>query len=183
MKIGERIKALRQKQDLTLAQLSQKSGVASGTLSRIENNKMQGTVTAHTKICEVLNISLAELYYQLDDQDKSIDGAQEKARTEHFVHSKGATYELLVSKTEGKKIMPLLIKLQPNGETQSEQTKPGIEKCIYLMTGKIDIILGSNTHELNIGDSLYFPGSLKHQIINKNDGESVAVCMISPPSL
>jgi transcriptional regulator with XRE-family HTH domain len=52
MNIGDNIKSQRLKRRLTLTELSLKSGVQLATLSRIENNKMSGTVKSHKSIAQ-----------------------------------------------------------------------------------------------------------------------------------
>ena len=183
MKIGKRMRELRKEKDMTLEELSQKSGVALATLSRMENNKMPGTLKAHTSICKALNVSIAELYRELEDETKTIETVSKTKRTEHFVHARKAKYELLVTKTLNKKIMPLMIKISGGGETQKEQNKPGVEKFIYMIAGSIETTVGEQTYTLKRGDSLYFDASLPHSLKNKTKAEAEAICIISPPAL
>jgi len=121
MKIGKQLRKLRKEKDITLDELSKKSGVALATLSRMENNKMAGTLSSHNKICKALNISIADLYRELEDETKTVDAVSKADRTEHFVHARKAKYELLVTKTLDKKIMPLIVKISVGGSTQKQQ--------------------------------------------------------------
>ena len=183
MNIGKRMKQLRKETKVTLQELSQKSGVALATLSRMENDKMAGTIKSHQAICKALNVSLADLYREIEDESKTVDSVPYKERTEHFIHAKGAKYELLVSRALDKKIMPLMIKLEAGGETQKEQNKPGIEKFIYIMKGSIEILVGGQKYVLKPGDSLYIDASLVHSLANKTKAPAEAICIISPPAL
>jgi transcriptional regulator with XRE-family HTH domain len=183
MKIGKRIRQLRKERDMTLEELSEKSGVALATLSRMENDKMTGTLESHTSICKALNTSIAELYKELEEELKTVDAVPKKSRTEHFVHARKAKYELLVSKALDKKIRPLLMKIGPGGATQKEQNKTGVEKFIYLINGAIEAAIGDTTYSLKRGDSLYFDASLPHAFKNNTKTEAEAVCVISPPAL
>jgi transcriptional regulator with XRE-family HTH domain len=177
------MRELRKEKDITLEELSEKSGVALATLSRMENNKMAGTLASHNKICKALGVSIAELYRELEDETKTIEAVPRQRRTEHFVHARKAKYELLVTKTLDKKIMPLMMKIASGGKTQKEQSKPGVEKFIYMITGSIEATVGSETHALKRGDSLYFDASLPHIFKNNTKTEAEAMCIISPPSL
>ncbi|MGB2662216.1 MAG: XRE family transcriptional regulator [Candidatus Omnitrophota bacterium] len=183
MKIGKRLKALRKEKGMTLEDLSKKSGVALATLSRMENDKMTGTLPSHTKICKALGASLVELYRELEDEAKVVEAVPRKKRTEHFVHARKAKYELLVTKAMDKKIMPLMIKIGTGGETQKERNKPGVEKFIYVLAGAVEASVGGEKFELKHGDSLYFDASLEHFIKNRSKTEAEAICIISPPAL
>lgn len=183
MKIGNRIRELRKEKDITLEELSEKSGVALATLSRMENDKMTGTLDSHNRICKALGISIAALYSELENESKTVEAVPKRKRTEHFVHAGKARYELLVMKTMDKKIMPLMIILSSGGETQKEQNKPGVEKFIYMMSGIFDAHIGNDTYILKRGDSLYFDASLPHSFKNGSKSESQAICVVSPPAL
>ncbi|MBU1083701.1 MAG: XRE family transcriptional regulator [Candidatus Omnitrophota bacterium] len=183
MKIGKRLRELRKKKDITLEELSEKSGVALATLSRMENDKMPGTIKSHLSICKVLGVSIAELYRELEEDTKTSESIPKEGRTEHFVHAKQATYELLVSKTLDKKIMPLMMKIAPGGETQKEQNPPGIEKFVYVIKGVFEAVAGKNKYSLKPGDSLYFDASLPHYFKNSGKTPAEAICVISPPAL
>ncbi len=183
MKIGKRMRLLRKEKDITLEELSEKSGVALATLSRMENNKMAGTLASHNKICKALGVSISELYRELEDETKTVEAVPKYKRTEHFIHARKAKYELLVTKTLDKKIMPLMMKLASGGKTQKEQNKPGVEKFIYMIAGTLEAIVGNETHTLKRGDSLYFDASLPHVFKNNAKTEAEAMCIISPPAL
>jgi len=183
MKIGNRLKELRKAKRMTLAVLSGKSGVALATLSRMENNKMTGTIEAHTNICNALGVSLSDLYLEIEDTSKTVDSVPLHKRPEHLIHSKKAQYELLVTKTQGKKIMPLIMELKAGGETQQERNKFGVEKFIYLMEGAMDALIGKDLYELHEGDSLYLDASLPHMFRNTSAATARAICIVSPPSL
>jgi len=181
--IGKRIRQLRKEKDITLEELSQKSGVALATLSRMENDKMPGTLNSHQKICKALGASITELYRELEDEVKTVEAVPKEQRTEHFVHARKATYELLVTKTLNKKIMPLMIKIGSDGATQEETNKPGVEKFIYMIKGALDVLVGEQLYVLKHGDSLYFDASLPHTFSNRTKAEAEAICIISPPAL
>jgi transcriptional regulator with XRE-family HTH domain len=183
MKIGKRMHILRKEKDLTLEELSKKSGVALATLSRMENDKMTGTLSSHTRICKALGISIAALYRELEDETKTVEKVPQRKRTEHFIHARKAKYELLVTKTSGKKIMPLIMNIGAGGATQKEQNKPGVEKFIYVLAGTLEASVGGVAYTLKRGDSLYFDASLPHTFKNKLKVNAEAMCIISPPAL
>ena len=87
MEVGSKIRMLRKEKNMTLEELSNESGVALATLSRIENNKMNGTMHSHLNICKALKVSISELYKELENEDKTVDSVQIKQRTEHMINS------------------------------------------------------------------------------------------------
>lgn len=181
MKLGKRIKDLRKEKNMTLGELSKKTGVALATLSRMENGKMTGTLSSHNKICRALNASITDLYREIEESSKIIDSVPKEKRTEHSIPSNKARYELLVTKMLNKNIMPLMMRLEGGKKTQKEQSGPGVEKFIYMIAGTLETIIGKQTHTLKRGDSLYFDASLPHAFTNKTKLEAEAICIVSPP--
>jgi len=183
MKIGARIRELRQESGLTLEELSKKSGIALATLSRIENEKMMGTIESHMKICKAIGITLPRLYSGLEKEKKEIDVQKGKLRTEVFVHNKKSSSEMLTSKVLDKKMMPIMLKIQPDGSSDKEENKIGTEKFIFVINGEIEAIIGDEKYKLTKGDTLYFVASHPHIFKNIGKAEAQCICIISPPSL
>jgi len=183
MHVGEIVKKLRKEKKMTLLELSEKSGVALATLSRIENGKMTGTLESHMKICEALDIALPDLYRDLSPSKKTVEVQTEKTRTDVFVHDQKTSSEMLASRALNKKMLPVLIKLQKGGSTHKEETKSGVEKFIYVLDGKIEAVLGEERYELSKGDTLYFESSISHYFKNASAVEARLIAVTCPPAL
>jgi len=183
MKIGEKIKKLRKAKNLTLAELSDKSGVALATLSRIENNKMTGTLESHMAICKALGIGLPEIYSHLSHRATEPDITTEIDRTDVFVHNNRSVSEILTPKILNKKMMPVIIKLESGGTTHKEEARKGAEKFLYVLEGEMEAMVGSAKYPLKKGDTLYFDSSIPHYFKNTGSEEARAICVTSPPML
>ena len=183
MHVGAVINRLRKEKRMTLLQLSEKSGVALATLSRIENGKMTGTLDSHTKIAYSLDTSLPDLYRDLEHSKKQIEMKSKKAVTDIFVHDKNATSEMLVSKVMNRKMLPLLITINKSGCTHPEETKTGVEKFIYVLEGKVEAHVGEDTYKLGKYDTLYFESSIPHHFKNTGSSEARLICVVSPSTL
>ncbi len=183
MHVGEIIHKLRKERKMTLLELSQKSGVALATLSRMENGKMTGTLESHMKICEALEVSLPDLYRDLSQSQKTVEVQAKGTRNNVFIHDKKSSSEMLASKVLNKKMMPILIKINKGENTHKEETKPGVEKFIYVLDGKIEANIGKEKYKLTKGDTLYFDSSLPHYFKNIGTGETRLICVTCPPAL
>lgn len=183
MAIGDIIHTVRKDKKLTLAELSEKSGVALATLSRMENGKMTGTLESHIAICKALEITLGDLYKDLPAAKKTVEVQMKNTHTNVFVHNKRSTSEILASNVLDKKMMPILIKIQPGGVTHTEETKSGIEKFVYILYGKIEVHIGTEKYMLLKSDTLYFEGSLPHYFKNLGQDEAHMICVTCPPNL
>jgi transcriptional regulator with XRE-family HTH domain len=181
MRIGEIIHRLRKERKMTLLELSQKSGVAMATLSRTENSRTNGTLKSHMDICKALEIDITELYKDLSLSKKAVEMRSKKTRMDISFHSKNASSEMLIANALNKKMTPLIIKVNKGGSTRKEATKIGIEKFIYIASGRIEANIGEEKYNLAKGDTLYFEASAPHYFKNTGLGEASLICVVCPP--
>ena len=65
---GSSLRMLRRKRKMPLNRLSELSGIQIATLSRMETNKMIGTLKSYANIAKVLRLKLSELFTELEDR-------------------------------------------------------------------------------------------------------------------
>lgn len=183
MQIGEIIHNIRKECKMTLVELAEKSGVALATLSRMENGRMTGTLDSHMRICEALGTTLPELYKNLYPSKKAVDLQKQRTRADVFIHDKKSAEEMLASKVLNKKMMPVLVKIAKGGKTQTEETKPGIEKFVYVLDGKIEAAIGEEKYNLGRNDSLYFESNIPHYLKNTGAADARIISVVCPPTL
>lgn len=183
MELGSKIRKLRKARKMTLVELSESSGVQLATLSRIENNKMTGTLESHMNIARALGINLAELLTGIDNQESNVDLLSKQEHTDVFVHSDSSSFEMLTTKVLDKKMMPILLKIQPGGSTNPEQASFSTQKFIYVLEGKLEISIADKKYALESGATLYFDASAMHSYKNIGDTLARAICVMTPPAL
>ncbi|MEW6008881.1 MAG: XRE family transcriptional regulator [Candidatus Omnitrophota bacterium] len=183
MNIGEKIKQLRKTKKMTLAELSQASGVALATISRVENAVMTGTLESHMAIAKALGITLPQLYSEVEQQPNTVDASSEKSRSDIFIHSDKSSYEMLTTPILTKKMMPTLLKIESLGKTTIEQAKAGTEKFLFVISGKIEVTIADKKHILDDKDTLYFDASLPHFYRNIGKAQAKMICVTTPPML
>lgn len=179
--IGTRLRTLRKERDLSLEQLSRKSGVALATLSRIENGKGTGTFRTHQRIAEAFGLSLPELYRDLRPQDHDavqMDAGADEVET--FTYDEKASAVLLAKQLSGKQMLPQLIMLQPGGKTTLEQYPVGTERWAYCLEGAVTVSAGNTHYRLDIGGTLYFKASLPHRFENAGAAAAKLISVTSP---
>ncbi|MFH1655556.1 MAG: XRE family transcriptional regulator [Candidatus Omnitrophota bacterium] len=183
MKIGNRIRQLRKERKMTLQELSDKSGVQLATLSRMENNRMTGTLESHIGIVKALGIALADLYSEIVVEEKNIDVRTKKVSRDIFVHSDKSSFEILTKKVLNKKMMPILLSIESKGRTNSEEASAGTEKFLYVLEGEVVAVISDEDYKLGKSESIYFDATLPHYFKNTGKKQSKAICVITPPAL
>lgn len=71
--LGRTIRRLRIKRNWTLKELSDKTGIQSATLSRMENHKMIGTLDAFNALAEAFGMKLSELFQECEKDQSEAD--------------------------------------------------------------------------------------------------------------
>jgi len=181
MNIGKRIRELRKNKKLTLVEISKKGGVALATLSRIETGKMTGTLNSHINIAKALDITLPELYSEINKpatlhKKKDYD-------VEFFTHNKKISSILLTKDIFTKKMLPVLIRLDRGAKTHKEGLRKGTEKFISVLDGKIEVITGKERNVLEKGTTLYFDAYQPHYIRNIGNTKARCLCVTTPAFL
>lgn len=183
MNIGLYLRKVRKAQGMTLLQLSRKSKVQLATLSRIETGKMTGTIESHQQIARALGLSLPQFYSEIDKLDTAQKASNAPERTDLFMHEKGTSSVILTKDIFAKRMLPSMIIMKRNGKTQKEELKAGCEKFIYVLAGKVEIIVANEKKVLHKGTTLYFDASLPHYIKNIGNDEARCLCVVTPVSL
>lgn len=181
--LGQRIRNLRKEKKLTLVEISQKTGVAQATLSRIETGTMIGTVECHEKVAEALGIGLSELYTGVDPRYDQVTHLSQKDTRTLTHHTKDVTVELLTQESSKKKITPLILTLQAGGKTEKESNERGVEKFVWALDGNIGIKLDNQEIALKSQETLYFDASLPHQFTNEGPKAVKVFIAVSPSKI
>lgn len=180
MYIGKRIKELREQRGMKLIELCEKSGVQLATLSRVEHLKMTGTLESHIRIAKALGVNLTELYADIVTEEEKTQMKTPRTISDIFVHSDKSSYQILTSNIFRKKMMPILLKMEPGGKTNKEQGKFGTEKFAYVIDGKIEVKVGEKTYPLSKNNTLYFDASLEHTMVNTGAKTAKVICVVTP---
>lgn len=184
--IGGQLRALRKSQGIRLVELAKASGVDAATISRIETGRMTGTLECHMKLARALGAKLTQLYAEIEEaQAKGAVAVQApSARTEVYVHQAGkSSMAMLTTEVLKKKLMPVLITIEPGGSTHQEEAKLGTEKFIYVLEGELEAKVGEEIHVLKRRSTLYFDASLPHSLRNPGGKTMRCLAVTTPPAL
>ena len=183
MYIGKRVQELRKAKGMSLTELAEKSGVQIATLSRVENMKMTGTLESHMNIARAMGVDVTQLYTAIIKEEDKAQVQTPKSLSDVFVHSEKSSYEILTSNILGKRMMPILLKIEPEGQTNMEQNPPGSEKFVFVLDGRIEVRAGEKAYALSRYNTLYFDASLEHKFVNTGKTTAKVICVGTPVAL
>ena len=184
--VGARLRMLRKTQKITLVELAKASGVDAATISRIETGRMVGTLESHIKLATALGAKLTEVYAGIEEArvKEGVTLQAPSGRTDVYVHQAGKhSIAMLTTDILKKKLMPVLITVEPGGSTHREEAKVGTERFLYVLDGVLEARIGDAAHPLKRGSTLYFDASIPHSL--RNVGRRTAKCLsvVTPPVL
>ncbi|MFP6713462.1 MAG: XRE family transcriptional regulator [Rhodospirillales bacterium] len=164
LRIGDRLSEFRKNMDLTLAKLSELSGVSEATLSRAENEI--GSLNAHNLyiLSKVLEVDVTDFYRS--DTISFSKGMRTVTRRGEGDFQETARYdlELLSSELARKRMVPSKnrITAQTLEEAGGLRAHEG-EEFIYVLAGQVVIHTEFYTPTvLAEGDSMYFDSNMTH---------------------
>ena len=162
--IGNVIRELRLKDNLTIAEVAAQAGISRGTVSKIENGQVSTSLETLSKIAQALGVSLAHLFRHYNMPSGGAQLVKNGAGMEVVRRGtkRGHTYHLLAYDQGSRKAFePFLITMDDASEVFPTFEHPGTE-FIYMLKGRIEYRHGQQTYALEPGDSLTFRGDIPH---------------------
>jgi len=100
------------------------------------------------------------------------------------VHQPGkCTATFLTTDVLKKKLLPVLLTIEPGGTTPKEEARVGTEKFLYVLEGAIEAKVGTKVYEVKRGSSFYLDASIPHHFKNVGRGEATCLVVVTPPVL
>jgi len=162
--LGNVIRELRLKDNLTIAEVAAQAGISRGMVSKIENGQVSTSLETLSKIAQALGVSLAHLFrhYNMPSGGAQLVKNGEGMEVVRRGTRRGHTYHLLAYDQGPKKIFePFLITMDDASEVFPTFEHPGTE-FIHMLEGRIEYRHGQHTYILEPGDSLTFRGDIPH---------------------
>jgi transcriptional regulator with XRE-family HTH domain len=180
LRVGPRLKALRQARGHTLRQVAATAGMTPGMLSKIENQHMSPTLPALARLAAALGTRLGPLF----GEDSGYTGLVLRRKAEALAGLRrsrltGYDYSLLAAEKSGRRLEPFLVRLRP-GVRQRRHLHHGGDEFVYVLRGRLDFQWGRRRFLLRAGDSLAYDASVPHLSRNPDRrGETLLLAVAS----
>lgn len=163
--IGRAVRAYRKQQGTTFAELSERTGLSIGMLSKIENGNTSPSLSTLQTLADALSVPLTSFFRQYEERREAIHTkAGQGVETEREGTRAGHQYNLLGhigSNGSGVIVEPYLIELTTQSDTFETFQHGGIE-TIYMLEGAVDYRHGDEVYPLRPGDTLFFDADAPH---------------------
>ena len=169
--VGAKIKGIRESKNLSIEEISERSGLSVDQITSIENDQNLPSLGPLIKIARALGVRLGTF---LDDNDALgpvICRAEDRERDSSISFSNGATdarkhmeYHPLAQQKTGRHMEPFVIDINPEENANFQLSAHEGEEFIYVMNGEVEIAYGKETYTLKEGDSIFYDSIVKHHV-------------------
>jgi len=160
--IGQRLRAIRKESGWTLAELSKRTAISVGTLSKVENGKTALNFTSVNKLAEGLNLPVTDLTSPTPESR----GARAITVGGSGVVFRGSDidYEVLCSDVANQQQCFMKAVIRARGEpADRDWHRHTGQEFIYVLKGQLKLF--TELYEpivLKVGDSILFDSSMGH---------------------
>ena len=163
------MKSIRERQNMTIEELAEASGVKLEVLQAMENGEVIPSLTPLTKMARALGVRLGTFMDDDENLGPVVSRAQEKKEVTRFsdrgnaINSDLDFYTLAQNKA-GRHMDPFVIDIFPSSEEEVKLSTHEGEEFIYVLEGEVEIKYGKETYHLKTGDSIYYESIVAHHV-------------------
>ncbi|MBO3737907.1 helix-turn-helix domain-containing protein [Actinoplanes flavus] len=155
--VGPRLRELRRRREITLTRLAETTGISVSTLSRLESGSRRPTLELLLPLAEAYQVTLDELVDAPETGDPRV-----RARP---IRRGGRTYVPLSRRPGGLQAFKQILPPEPGACGVEQQTHEGYE-WLYVLSGRVRLLLGDHDLVLTPGEAAEFDTRLPHAILN-----------------
>ena len=179
--VGERIKALREAQDMTLEQVAKLTGIDAGRLRAYEDGAAVAPIGVVIQLSRVLGSKMEGLLHGAGkvSENLTICRSGESHGGEGGGTEQSYSYASLTQPgTAGHLMEPFLLSFDPNVAAGVPITHDG-QEFVYIVEGTIELFYDGRNYRLEQGDSAYLNSSLPHTFHGLGEREAKMLAVVS----
>ena len=183
---AKKIKDIRARQDMTIEDLAERSGVKLEVLQAMEAGEVIPSLTPLTKMARALGVRLGTF---LDDTPELGPVVTRNGVTENSLYFSGredvtnATNLEFHSLGAGKidrNIDPFLIDIEFE-EGEKELSSHEGEEFIYVLEGEIEVVYGKDSFIVGKGDSIFYDSAVPHHLHASGEDKAKILAVLYTP--
>ena len=171
--IGKKIKNIRTGKKVSFDNLANETGFSVDYLKKIEAGNMIPTVSSLLQISRALEIDSG---YLLREQEAGVSSREQAIakRTDNYF------YEILTPGAEKKHLKAFRVTIDPMQDHKGVDYAHEGEEFVYVLSGKIEIMVGEHLNVLKERESLLFNSGIRHQLknVSKKKAELLVVLYV-----
>lgn len=176
--LGRAIRALRIERGLSLSHLALSADVDKGYLSRVERGLKVPSVAIVLRISTALEVSAAQLFGAAENHQLIF---VTRAGDRDALTADDGNYhmEILTQGADSSGLEVFLMYPPAAFSNEPEQAHRG-EEVLFVVQGKVEVRFADQDLVLSKGDSVQFPGTLRHQVRRLAEKSCVLISVYGP---
>jgi DNA-binding transcriptional MerR regulator/mannose-6-phosphate isomerase-like protein (cupin superfamily) len=173
--VGPRLRRLRAKRGVNLAEVAAAAGISIGFLSALERSQMSASVGTLRRLARYYRTNILDFFDATESNTRLVRPPKRKV----LEAGPGVHMELLAW---GNKVMePHLFRIAPKAGSGESYAHEG-EEFLFVLRGELKIALDSEEYHLRRGDSFYFESATPHHWKNPGRSETWLLWVNTPPT-
>jgi transcriptional regulator with XRE-family HTH domain len=169
--IGHKIRAIRQKKEISQAQLAEQIGVTPSTISQFESNTISLSLQALLKLSRALNVSIGDILEEKQgiSSDFLFRAKSYSGRKASDSLYKGVSLAPVSLNNGESKMEAYMMSVLPGTRIERHFFADKREEFAYLLSGQIEIEMKKRRYILKEGDSLHLTAEVPDKWENNSD--------------
>jgi transcriptional regulator with XRE-family HTH domain len=168
LRVGERIRELREDKGLSLQDMANRTGYSSALLSQVENHFISPPLGGLIKIAKALEVKVGTFFGDEPRESYAIVRKDERKHISRFASKEGVSYgysyESLGFDKKDRQMEPFLVTLEPATVKSDKLSSHDGEEFIFVLEGEMEAILGDHKDVLHPGDCIYYDSTIPHKV-------------------
>lgn len=179
-KIGEKLRELRHRRDLSGRELALRSGISHAAISLIERDHMSPSIDTLTAILDALGTTLTGFFMDLPSRLPYTPFYAANDLVE-IGKPQAISYRMIGMNHPNRQLLMLHETYAEGADTGEAFTHPAQEAGM-VTRGAIELTVGGETRVLRAGDGYYFDSRIGHRFRNVAPGTSEILSAVTPPT-
>jgi quercetin dioxygenase-like cupin family protein len=177
--IGQKLARLRKKKKVSLEELSEKTGLKTSHIGKIEESDDFAPVGDILKISRALTISPDELPNLQDEKNQKQKSLKKKEQKREEL----CQYTMLTPDAMKKHMSAFRVSIAAKSEHPPVKYQHEGEELIYVLKGDVEVKVGQKLHKMKKDDALLFNSGVTHTLKNPGSKETLLLVTIYSPEL
>lgn len=180
MKIGDRMKELRQRRKLTVRAVALRSGVSHSSISLIERDMISPSLDTLHAVLDALGTTLSGFFLDLHAVSPPIPFCRAADMAE-IGRPDAISYRVIGTGFPSRSMLMLHETYAPGADT-GEAFSHSAQEGGLVIRGSVEVTVAGRTAVLQPGDGYYFDSREPHRFRNVSQEQSEIVSAITPPT-
>ena len=178
--LGERMRGLRKRRRMTMAELANAANLSTGYISQLERNLASPSIAALVAIARALQVTVQWFFAgdaAVPEDEKGYVIRRENRLSLHY--EGGIVDELLTPKFSMQ--VEMIHTRMPAGSESAQSYSHAGEEVGYVLEGRVEFWVGDRHFLLGPGDSCTYSSHEPHRYRNPGPDPAIIIWAISPP--